>query len=289
MSLWLDFMGAEVRYIQTPTYGKVRVAEAGDPANPPLLFLHGIGGHLEAYCKNLVALSDEFHVIAYDYVGHGMSEKLEIEYTPLVLVDHLKEVMDVFGIQKAHLSGESLGGWVSGIFATEYPERVDRLMLNTAAGLPILTEKGKQDLADLARLSKEAAKQGMNYEAIQNRMKWLFHPNNYDMITDELIRTRLAHYTHPDMAKSAPRVNAMMAVHDDYLTPLEKIQCETLFLWTEDNPVHDVETARICSTKVPNAQMYVMKQDSCHWPQYEHPQEFNDVARMFFKSGKIPT
>ena len=288
MSLWLDLLGAQISYIETPTYGKVRIMRAGDPTNPPLVFLHGIGGHSEAYSKNLVPLSDEFYCIAYDYVGHGLSAKLEIDYSPWVLVEHLREVLDVLGLDKPHLSGESLGGWVSGLFSTKYPERVDRLMLNTAAGIPILTEKGHKDLQELAQLSKEAAKSGVTYDSIHNRMKWLFHPNNYDMISDELIRTRLAIYSQPEMATVGPRINAMMGKVEDYMIPLEDIQCDTLFLWTDDNPVHDVETARICSARVPKAQLYVMQQDSCHWPQYEHPDEFNAVARSFFHTGLLP-
>ena len=71
MSLWLDFMGAEIRYVETASYGKTRIAEAGKGNKETILFLHGVGGHCEAYAKNVVALSDEFHVIAYDYVGHG--------------------------------------------------------------------------------------------------------------------------------------------------------------------------------------------------------------------------
>ncbi|MEL0081898.1 MAG: alpha/beta hydrolase [Gammaproteobacteria bacterium] len=287
MSLWLDFTGAEIRYIQTKNYGRVRIAEAGDPANETLIFLHGIGGHMEAYAKNVVALSDQFHVVAYDYVGHGYSEKLEVDYSVDLLVEHLGEVMDALGVDKAHLSGESLGGWTSGTFACRYPERVLRLMLNTSAGFPILTDKGRADMADLARLSKEAAKAGVNYESIENRMKWLFNANNYHMITDELVNTRLNIYTQPEMASVAPRINAMMATHDDNLIPLDQIKAETLLLWTVDNPVHGVEVAEYGVEKIANAQMYVMKNDSAHWTQYEQPQDVNPFDRSCFGSGKI--
>ena len=288
MSLWLDMLGNQVRYIQTPSFGRTRIAEAGDPGKPPLLFLHGIGGHLEAYARNIRDLSDQFHVIAYDYVGHGLSEKKIMDYNPLVLVDHLKEVLGVLGIDKPNLSGESLGGWVSGLFAADSPQRVARLMLNTAAGLPVLTEKGQQDLKDLAALSKKAAEQGVSFESIKQRMKWLFHPDNYDMISDELVNLRLALYTQPGSKEVGQRINAMLKDHDAYLTPLEKIECETLFLWTDHNPVHDVETARICSQRVARAQLYVMKAPSAHWPQYEGPEEFNRVTRQFFTDGTVP-
>ena len=287
MSLWLDFIGSEIRFIQTKNFGRVRIAEAGDPANETLIFLHGIGGHMEAYAKNVVALSDQFHVVAYDYVGHGYSEKMEVDYSVDMLVEHLGEVMDALGVDKAHLSGESLGGWTSGTFACKYPERVLRLMLNTSAGFPILTDKGRADMADLARLSKEAAAAGVNYESIENRMKWLFNANNYDMITEELVRTRLNIYTQPEMKTVAPRINAMMKTHDDNLIPLDQIKAETLLLWTADNPVHGVEVGEYGAEKIANAQLYVMKNDSAHWPQYEQPEEFNPIARSFFGTGKI--
>ena len=287
MSLWLDFIGAEIRFIQTKSFGRVRIAEAGDPANETLMFLHGIGGHMEAYAKNVVALSDQFHVVAYDYAGHGYSEKLEVDYSVGMLVEHLKEVMDALGVDKAHLSGESLGGWTSGTFACKYPDRVLRLMLNTSAGFPILTDKGRGEMADLARLSKEAAQAGVSFESIENRMKWLFNENNYDMISEELVNTRLKIYTQPEMKTVAPRINAMMKTHDDNLIELDQIKAETLLLWTVDNPVHGVEVGEYGAEKIANAQLYVMKNDSAHWPQYEQPEEFNSIARSFFSTGKI--
>ena len=49
---------------------------------------HGLNGHLEAYAKNLLALSDRFHNVAFDYVGHGMSDK-KVESFPDYIGRHL--------------------------------------------------------------------------------------------------------------------------------------------------------------------------------------------------------
>ena len=287
MSVWFDMLGAEVRFVNTKSFGRVRVAEAGRGKPETLVLLHGIGGHLEAYSKNVVPLAEHFHVVAYDYMGHGLSEKKAIDYSPVVLGDHLGELLDALDVGRAHLSGESLGGWISGLFAVRHPERVSRLILNTSAGLPVRTEKGKQELEALRTLSQKAAAAGPSYDSIQNRMKWLFHPDNHGMITDELIKTRLFFYTQPGMKDVAPRVLAMIGKHDDYLIPLDKIQTETLFLWTTHNPVHDVETARLASEKVKNAKLYVMKATAGHWPQYEAPEEFNEVTTKFLKTGSV--
>ena len=285
MSLWHDFIGAEIRYVDTATFGKTRIAEAGR-GREPLLFLHGIGGHMEAYAKNVVPLSDQFHTIAYDYPGHGLSTKKPFD-SPHVLVDHLLELLDALGIDRANLSGESLGGWTAGLFAVKHPDRVRRIMLNTSAGIPITTEKGRADLEALKSLSAQNVQQAPTMESVRARMHWLLHPKNHHMVNDELVETRLRYYRQPEMREVMPKVLSMIPRHDEFLIPLEKIKAETLFLWTRDNPVHDVESAQAATKKVAKGQFYLMKADAAHWPQYEDPEEFNRVAREFFTTGKV--
>lgn len=287
MSLWLDFLGVEIRYVKTRNFGAVRVAEAGAHNERTIIFQHGINGHFEAYAKNLIPLSKHFHVIAFDYVGHGLSSKPDCEYTPMMLAEQLGEMMDAMGIAKAHLSGESLGGWVSALFAVRWPERVDRLMLNTAGGLPIVTEKGRQDLKHFIELNKRNIDNVPSYESVQARLHWLMHPDNHHMVNDELINLRLRIYLQPTSRAVLPRLNDILAHHDDYLIPLEKLPQGTLFLWTEDNPIHDMETVKAAHARVEGSLLYVMKGLAAHWPQYEQPEEFNAVATKFFTDGSV--
>ncbi|MGH6625211.1 MAG: alpha/beta fold hydrolase [Burkholderiaceae bacterium] len=289
MSLWLDFFGAEIRHVNTPTHGRIRIAEAGRGNPEVILFQHGLNGHLEAYAKNLVALSDRFHVIAFDYVGHGLSDKKVDEYNPLVFAEQLRELMDALQIESAHLSGESLGGWVSGVFAAKYPQRVRRLMLNTAGGIPVVSTKGKQDMQNFMALNKANVDVVPNRATVTARMQWLMHPNNHHMLNEELIDLRLRIYLAADTRRVAPTINAVIQRHDDFLIPLELLRCETLFLWTQDNPIHDLEAARAAAARVPGSRFYVMQGDAAHWPQYEAPEEFNAVATQFFSTGQVPT
>lgn len=110
MSLWLGMLGATVRSVNTRSFGATRIAEAGMEHAETVIFMHGIGGHMEAYARNIVALSARFHTIAYDFIGHGLSAKPAIDYSPGVLVEHLGELMDALGLGRSHLCGESLGG-----------------------------------------------------------------------------------------------------------------------------------------------------------------------------------
>jgi HOMODA hydrolase len=282
MSLWLDMLGAEIRYVETPSYGRIRIAEAGPKDAPVILFQHGIGGHLEAYAKNLVALSDQFHCIAFDYVGHGLSHRKAMAYTPLVLAEQVRELMDALGIDRAHLSGESLGGWVSGFFAIKYPGRVRKLMLNTAGGVPIVSTKGRADMDNLMALSKKAGGALPTFESVKARIGWLMHPDNHHLITDELVTVRLRFYTMPEAREVMPLVNQILPRHDEFLLPLEQIAVPTILLWTRDNPIHDLEAADYAHQQIAGSQLYIMKANSAHWPQYEAPDEFNQVTREWF-------
>lgn len=287
MSLWLDMLGTEIRFVKTKSFGRIRIAEAGKPGAETILFQHGINGHLEAYAKNLIALSKDFHVVAFDYVGHGLSDKPELEYTPHLLAEQLAELMDALGLESAHLSGESLGGWVSALFAVQYPHRVKRLMLNTAGGLPVVSEKGKADLKNLIALNERNVNNIPTEQSVRARLEWLMHENNRRLVNDELIGLRLDIYLRPETRVVAPIINRIINRHDEFLIPVEQIKNQTLFLWTVDNPIHDLETAKASSDRVAGSQLYVMKGDSAHWPQYEVPEEFNAVTTEFFKTGRV--
>lgn len=287
MSLWLDLLGVEIRFVDTKSFGTIRIAEAGKGNAQTIIFLHGINGHLEAYAKNLIPLSNDFHVVAFDYVGHGLSSKPDRDYDPVMLAEQLGELMDMLNIEKAHLSGESLGGWVSGHFAAAYPHRVGRLMLNTAGGIPIVTEKGKEDLKQFIALNKRNIDNVPTYESVQARLHWLMHPNNRHLVDDELINLRLRIYLQPQSRVVLPKLNEILAHHDNYLIPLEKLPAGTLFLWTHDNPIHDTESVKAAHARVAGSILYFIQGDSAHWPQYESIDEFNTLALQFFKTGQI--
>jgi 2-hydroxy-6-oxonona-2,4-dienedioate hydrolase len=291
MSQWLSFLGAEVRYLQTPSFDRIRIVEAGKDNPEALILMHGLGGHLEAYAKNVVSLAKRFHVIAFDFVGHGMSAKpTDVDYNSDLYAKQLLEVMQALDIDKAHLSGESLGGWVAGKFAVKYPERVKTLILNTAGGIPIVSEKGRLDAFELGELSKKTVGQMPTMDSVRKRMQWLMHESNWDLLDDELVRTRLHFYTQPDFQRAGPLVlKLLQRLTDDAsgseMIDLERIVAPTLLYWTKFNPIHDLDAARAALPRLTNGSLYVGKADAAHWPQYEAPEEFNSVVERFLLTG----
>jgi pimeloyl-ACP methyl ester carboxylesterase len=117
---------------------KVRVIERGDPASPPVLFVHGWGCSSYVFYRNMPALADAgFRAIAVDLKGHGLSDKpfASEEYTIDSLVEHLLDILDALELERPSLVGHSLGGTLIYHFATRFPERVRCLGLLSPVGL----------------------------------------------------------------------------------------------------------------------------------------------------------
>ena len=74
------------------------------------------------------------------------------------------------------------------------------------------------------------------------------------------------------------------AASDDSLTPerLRTITHPMLVLWTDHNPSAAVAEAESAMNYLPNAELKIMK-DAGHWPQWEHPEEFDEIVREYLQ------
>jgi 2-hydroxy-6-oxonona-2,4-dienedioate hydrolase len=88
ISIWGELADTDHELCHVDVNGvRTRVLRAG--SGPDLVLLHGTGGHLEAYARDIAGLARDFRVTAYDMVGHGWSDLPDRPYTTDVLSDHL--------------------------------------------------------------------------------------------------------------------------------------------------------------------------------------------------------
>jgi pimeloyl-ACP methyl ester carboxylesterase len=135
-------MGVHERRIDL-TCGHSRYLEAGD--GPPVLLLHGMGVASSANGFDLLIphLAGQFRVLAPDLLGFGLgTRRVEAGPTFELIVDQLREFMDRLGLDRAHVVGHSLGGWVGNLLAYESPQRVRRLVALCSAGLNVQPAAG---------------------------------------------------------------------------------------------------------------------------------------------------
>ena len=156
-----------------------------------IVFLHGTSGHLEAFIRNIKPHAERYTVHAIDMLGHGYTGKPDFPYEIPRYRDHLLAYFDAVGIEKAHIGGESLGGWVGGRTAIDNPERVISLQLLAAGGTV-----ANPEVMERIRTSTRRAVESDDVELTRRRMHLLMHdPAN---ATEELVAVRHAIYQQPD-------------------------------------------------------------------------------------------
>src|SRR4051812_35355207 len=190
--MWTDLLGARVEY-RGSRY-RTRVIESGE--GPALILLHGIGGHAEAYSRNVIRLGRTRRAMAIDFIWHGYSSQpayVDGEDIPMY-AEQLLDLMDAEGIERASIEGESLGGWVALWLGLEHPERVERLILNTTAGIAWSSDIKEDHAGGRSALAERslAAIDDPNPERIRKRLEWLMA--SPDRVTDELVDVRVKIY-----------------------------------------------------------------------------------------------
>jgi 2-hydroxy-6-oxonona-2,4-dienedioate hydrolase len=279
MTLWTELEGLDItiRHVQVGGWS-TRVLEAG--SGEPFVFMHGTGGHLEAFTKNVRAFAERYRVIAYDYPGHGWTTTTDRDLEIVDYEQHLLELLGELGIESAHLSGESLGGWVAVKFAAAHPERVRSLVLNTPGGTMATPE-----VMERIRSLSQAAADDPTPERIRARLEWLMA--DPASVTDELVAVRRGIYSRPGFAESMrhilclqdPEVRRRNLITDEELAA---ITAPTLVIWTSDDPSGPAKAGLDMAERIAGARFQLIE-DAGHWPQWEQQQLFDRVVTEFLE------
>ena len=293
-SVHIDLLGTETRFVESGDY-RTRVIEVSNN-KAPLILLHGGGGHAETFSRNLNSLAAVCRPIAMDFIWHGMSSRPSFsdgsatddvhwlrQFTLQVI-----DLMEVLGLQSASFEGESLGGWVALDLAINFPERVDALVLNTAWGIALDKEHVEEGAADLDALRETsvAALNNPTLETLRTRLEWLMPLGG---VTDELVSLRQALWSIPETREALLEYYERLFSHDieDYYfdeQAIRSIQCPTLVLWTDKNPIHGVDAAERLCQLIAGSELHVME-GCAHWPQWERPDEHDAAGRGFLENA----
>ncbi|SFL39604.1 alpha/beta fold hydrolase [Geodermatophilus ruber] len=252
---------------------RTRVLQAG--SGEPLVLMPGTGGHLEAYAHNIGPLAEHFRVIAYDYPGHGYTTLATSDLELPDYVEHLAGLLDVLGVARAHLSGESLGGWVALKFAAAHPDRTGRLVLNTPGGT-----MARPEVMERIRSLSQAAADDPSEANIRARLEWLMA--DPATVTDELVAIRRTIYARPGFAESMrhllclqdPEIRRRNLVTDEELAAVPH---GAMVIWTSDDPSGPAGVGMDMAEKIPGGRFEFID-GAGHWPQWEQRATFNQLV-----------
>ncbi|MDB5840117.1 MAG: hypothetical protein JWQ23_2069 [Herminiimonas sp.] len=285
-SIWADLRGVSFSQGWINAGGiNTRYLHSGPKDGPTLILLHGTGGHAEAYARNLKAHGEHFSTYAIDLVGHGWSDKPESDLEIKDYVAHVVAFMDAIGAKTAHISGESMGGWIASRLAIDHPERVDRIVLNTAGGSqsdPVVMERIKT-------ISMRAATDP-NWDFVKARLEWLMADKA--RVFDDLVATRQAIYSQPGYVDTMRHIVALQdpaCRERNVMTAADyaRIKAPTLVLWTSHDPTATVKQGRWIASQIPGA-LFTVMEDCGHWPQFEDTPTFDRIHLAFLLGQAVP-
>ena len=255
---------------------------AGD-AGAPLILVHGLGGSIENWVKNIEPLAQRHRVYAPDLKGFGRTDKTPLLRELEELVQFINDFMKVMNIDKAGLVGNSLGGGLALQFMVNYPQKVAKLVLvdNAGMGSGVITDFKVVSIPLLGELLIRSNKKS----TADLWRKIVYDPA---LVTNELIEQTLQLAVLPGAKKAllaALRAGISFRGQRAKLTrPLiegaKKIAAPTLIFWGQQDRIIPVAHAHIAVKTIPGAKLQIFGRCG-HMPQLEYPDEFNKLVLDF--------
>lgn len=105
-------------------------------AGAAVVFSHGLGGNHAVWYQQLPLFAKTYRVVTWDQRGFGRSTNRTAEAGPQAAATDLGALLDHLGIERAHLVGQSMGGWAVLGYALRAPDRVASLVItDSTAGI----------------------------------------------------------------------------------------------------------------------------------------------------------
>jgi pimeloyl-ACP methyl ester carboxylesterase len=260
------------------------VCELG--SGPPVLFVHGLGGSWQNWLENLVQTAGAgYRAIAVDLPGFGHSElpaqKVSISGYGR-WIDELLSALEVD--EPVRLVGNSMGGFIGCEVAIQFPARVERLVLVSAAGISIEEQRNDAAMAGLYR-TERIGKLVTTWVAAQSDTL-ARRPG----LRKALLRFVAAHPDRLDARLVAEQVRGTGT--DGFLPALDaltsypirsrlpEIACPTLIVWGRLDQLVPVRDADVFEQLIPDSRKVVFE-DTGHVAMLEQPDRFNRLLLDF--------
>jgi pimeloyl-ACP methyl ester carboxylesterase len=255
--------------------------DLGSGDGPPAVFVHGLGGQWQNWLENIPRVATRRRAIAVDLPGFGLSEKPRDEITISGYGRFVRSVLEHLGIERAHLIGNSMGGFVASEVAIQFPEIVDRLVLVSAAGISTASVARAPVLA-LARVGTAvttftaARHKQLMCRPITRHGALLLVVRHPSLIAPDLAYEGLVKGTGKPGFDDALRASLKY----DYRERLPDVKQPTLIVWGEQDSILPVQDAHEYERLISDSRKVVM-QDTGHVPMLERPSAFNEMLMDF--------
>ncbi|MCL6577253.1 alpha/beta hydrolase [Kyrpidia sp.] len=258
--------------------------EGGETNKDTIILLHGSGPGANGesnWSRVMQVLGEKFHVIAPDMVGFGNTDlpqntKMTFWEWTTARVEQILEIMDYNKIEKAHLIGNSMGGFVS-LSALLYDEtRFDRVVLMGSGG-GALSGGPTPEIVRMTNFYKDPT-----IQAFRNLVSWFMYDESVVAEDFErIVQTRYEIMMRPEVRKLYPTL--FPAMPQELVIPpsaLKRIKQPVLLIHGYEDRFVPKEGSLSLLEHIPNAELVLLKQCG-HWAQIERFDRFIQLVEQF--------
>ena len=252
---------------------------------PVLLLLHGIAGSSHSWIPAMRLLQHDYTVLAPDFLGHGRSAKPPGDYSLGNHASGMRDLLQVLGIDRATVIGQSFGGGVAMQFAYQFPELCERLVLVDAGGL------GREVNWMLRLVTLPAAEYAMPVLFPAFARGWgdavarFLHDRG--VRSARALETWLSYRSLTEPANRQAFVRTMRAVIDSggqSVSAMDRLylaaRVPTLIVWGDQDRIIPVAHAQRAHEAIPSSRLEVMEGVG-HSPHVQDPTRFVAILMDF--------
>jgi len=241
-----------------------------------IVFCHGLGGNHAIWYQQVAEFARRYRVIAWDQRGFGRSTANAAEaLKPATAVADLAALLDHLQVDRAHVVGQSMGGWTALGFALEHPPQVRSLVLaDTIAGI----------------YTPEIRKAFLSYVAVarantpaDGQFPLGRHPAIVRNLVDRdpakaLLYQQIGSFPSPPTTA----VGSLLISTAYDLEALKKLDTPTLFIAGSGDPIFAASVIHKAAEQIPGSLVREIS-DSGHSPYFERPAVWNEVVAEFVR------
>jgi pimeloyl-ACP methyl ester carboxylesterase len=254
----------------------------------PVVFVHGLGGCWQNFLENIPrAAAEGRRVVALDLPGFGFSEMPREEISISGYGRVVNALCDELDLGEVVIVGNSMGGFIAAETAIQFPARVARIVLVSAAGVTTSDLRSRPILAGARVVAAVATRTATMSERVVRR-RHIRH-----LVYHSFIRhpTRIRNELLYEITRGSGRpgfLDALRAIMDyDFRDRLTEIGCPTLIVWGTEDMLVPSSDADEFERLIPHSRKVIFR-DTGHMAMLERPQTFNDCMMEFLAEETSP-
>ena len=280
----------------TVTYGSIAVdelniayREAGNPANPKLVLLHGFPASSHQYRDLIRLLADRFHLIAPDYPGFGLSDTPDpatFSYTFDRIAQVIKRFLALKGFNQYGLFVQDYGGPVGFRLIEDEPDALEWLIIQNSNAYEVGFTAAWDGLRNLWKNRSPETEEPLLGLLARDTIKaiYLHGAKRPDLVSPDSWESDSAFMQRPNAARLHLDLfydyRTNIPLYPRWQALLRERQPETIIFWGQDDMFFTREGGDAYLADLPAAEMHRL--DAGHFAVEDHLDYVATQIRRFY-------